>query len=318
MDQPRRPDTMTDDDNPPNGGEPRDRPFNPFRVPRTEKSIALVAEVLNELTHYEEHFGLRKRARRAVDQDTFERIVAALIADLSHRALTVPEGRVAITQSKQLLGRTSRYGSPVLSKTLPSILKMLCSPELAFAERRLGGKSPFPPYPALQSTMVAGSRLLSRLRERDVGREDLGTKPGGETIILKRAKEGHGDRGKWIEYQDDDVTRLYRSQMAEINGRLAAASIEFDSVAGPERHVDTTDRFLQRYFNNGRFNQGGRLFGGFWQGLKKKQRAAGLIIDDENVVTLDYVQMAPRILYGMAKATPPEGDAYEVPSPLNQ
>ena len=55
------------------------------------------------------------------------------------------------------------------------------------------------------------------------------------------------------------------------------------------------------------------MFGGFWQGLKKLERHEGILIGGEKVATLDYAQMAPRILYGMVGVQPPGSDAYLVP-----
>ena len=50
-----------------------------------------------------------------------------------------------------------------------------------------------------------------------------------------------------------------------------------------------------------------------WQAISKAERASGLTIDGEDIVTLDYAQMAPRVLYGLANGTPPQGDAYTIP-----
>ncbi len=71
-----------------------------------------------------------------------------------------------------------------------------------------------------------------------------------------------------------------------------------------DKIVDSNDRRLRRIFNNGSFEEGRRLFGGFWQPLKKTERAEGLIIEDEAVASLDFGQMTPRILYGMAGVFP--------------
>ena len=63
----------------------------------------------------------------------------------------------------------------------------------------------------------------------------------------------------------------------------------------------------------GRFDSGGRLFGGFWEILPKGVRLRGLSIEGEHVVGLDYSQLNPRLAYSLAKAEPPSGDAYTLP-----
>ncbi|MCW3574034.1 hypothetical protein K6Y53_38700, partial [Burkholderia cenocepacia] len=64
-------------------------------------------------------------------------------------------------------------------------------------------------------------------------------------------------------------------------------------------------------FNAGSFELGGRLYGGFWQRMNKAERK-DLRIDGEQAVELDFSQVGPRILYGMAGAKM-DRDAYAVP-----
>jgi hypothetical protein len=114
-----------------------------------------------------------------------------------------------------------------------------------------------------------------------------------------------------MEYVDTDQTRQFRSELKTINEWLAGADISFDE-AWAETGVDDQRCELRRVFNDGRFDTGGRLFGGFWQDLKKPERALGLTIGGQRIVTLDYRQMGPRILYGWAGVQPPK-DCYAVP-----
>ncbi|WP_162560621.1 hypothetical protein [Methylobacterium durans] len=74
---------------------------------------------------------------------------------------------------------------------------------------------------------------------------------------------------------------------------------------------------MRRIFTRQRFTSGGRLFGGFWQSLKKEHRY-GLIIEGEPASELDYGQIAPRLLYGLVGKTPPDGDLYAIPELANE
>ena len=56
-----------------------------------------------------------------------------------------------------------------------------------------------------------------------------------------------------------------------------------------------------------RFDLSGRLFGGFWQGLKRARRA-GIRIDGEPVATIDYSSMFARLAYASKGAEPPAGE----------
>lgn len=133
-------------------------------------------------------------------------------------------------------------------------------------------------------------------------------------VVLKRAKHGHADDGGRVDYEDTPRTTTLRTEMETSNAWLEAADLGFaDHLAPWGPPVDTGDRQLVRVFNEGSFEFGGRLYGGFWQGLPKVRRGAGLVIEGHRGVELDFGQMGPRILYGMARAIPPAGDLYEVP-----
>ncbi|MBU4566376.1 MAG: hypothetical protein KMY53_03450 [Desulfarculus sp.] len=293
---------------------PRDRPFNPHRRPRTDKARAIVADITNQFQNFERHHGLRKRSRRQVDQETSETQMSAIVCDLMHRVLTKPDGWVAVPLSKEVLGRKDRYKSPVMRETLPVLLEHLATPEMNFIELSKGYAAYSNHFgPGRQTTIRAGKRLLSRVREHGVELSDLKLSPDGEVIILKRPKDNYWDGGGKVDYTDDDTTNAYRREVADINQWLAQADITFDEYYEGEKVVDYTDRHLERVFNNSSFEQGGRLFGGFWQRLHKDVRRAGISINGEDVVSLDYSQMAPRLLYALEGATPPQDDAYFLP-----
>jgi hypothetical protein len=161
--------------------------------------------------------------------------------------------------------------------------------------------------------MRAAPALLDRIEAAGIGLTDLGREATDEVVILKSAREGLWDGGEWIEYEDTETTRRYRDEMRRINRWLEQADIKFDADACEDRIIDDTDRRLRRYFNNGVFDQGGRLFGGFWLNLSRQERREGITINGESIVTLDYSQMAPRIIYGMVGVDPSDGDAYTLP-----
>jgi hypothetical protein len=123
-----------------------------------------------------------------------------------------------------------------------------------------------------------------------------------------------------VEYQDDSTTEAMRAKVARINEGLIAANITFDPGNGvinghevPENGVALGDRTLKRIFNNGRWDHGGRLYGGFWQKMKRELRD-GIRIDGQRVVSLDFSAMYLQLLYAAkAKRQAPlnEADLYE-------
>jgi hypothetical protein len=70
-------------------------------------------------------------------------------------------------------------------------------------------------------------------------------------------------------------------------------------------------RTLRRTFN-GTWEQGGRLFGGFWQTMPRPDRFKNIRIGGEPVALVDYGQLFLRLAYAEAGVTPPPGDLYDM------
>jgi hypothetical protein len=290
-----------------------DRFFEPWRAPRTPKAKTLVADVIRQIESYEERRKLRDRKRKQRDQVAFEMTVAAIICDLADAHLTNHMEGLAVSRSNQELGTKSRYRSPVLGKKFPEILDLMKSPELSFVRQQLGYRNPL--ANRNQRTMITvGPRLRNMIVERSLDLSDIGWSMNEETIILKEAKEDYWTQGERVEYEDTADTNLMRARLRTINEWLDQADIHiFDPGNLTFSALDERDRRLRRFFTQGSFEKGGRLFGGRWQAMRKQERLNKLDINGENVVELDYGQMTPRILYGIAGVKPPTSDAYLVP-----
>jgi hypothetical protein len=289
-----------------------DRFFDPWRIPYSEGAKALVTKVINTVQGYESYYSKRQRKRRARDQETLEVTVSAVICDLLCAVLMRDERGTAISRSNQVLGKNDRYHAPALNRQLPHVLDVLATPELDWLRQERGYENPFGRNQL--TTIKPSERLRNNMCEYGIELGDIRRCKTEEPIILKAEKEDYWDKGAYLPYDETAQTRRYRAEMLTINSWLADGSIELDETALEwDRIVDTGNRTLRRYFSQGSFESGGRLFGGFWQGLSKNERLNGITINDEDVVGLDYGQIAPRILYDLADAQPPEGDIYEIP-----
>ena len=112
--------------------------------------------------------------------------------------------------------------------------------------------------------MKAGPKLIALIEEHKVTLD--GTLSGHcdqEVIILSRPKTGYWDVRESIDYGDNATTRRYRQELSGINEWLDQADITFEPT-GFDKPVDAQARQLRRQFTLGRFDCGGRLFGGFW------------------------------------------------------
>jgi hypothetical protein len=291
------------------------RAFNPFLCAKTDKLMALIAEVQTQMGGYEAYYETRKRARRPADQVTYERTVEAILCDLCAVELGHNNDSIHLPLSNKVLRSKSRYKGTALGKTLPDILKVMSAPEMDFVVVEKG-HSTFKivdddlnvAFAGGQQTILrAGPKLLSRIDGFDITRGDMGQAPEDEVLILRAPKRHSNSIAAYQEYDDDKTTLSLRQQMNDINAWLDTADISCS-----HSQVDPTQRRLRRIFNNSDFAQGGRLYGGFWQAMSSDERQEHILIEGDCCVELDYGQMSLAILYGLTGTKPPEGDLYDL------
>lgn len=306
----------------PSGRRPRRPPpqrhqwFDAWKTAKGSGLRTIVENTLAFLAHHEQHTKSRVRARRAADEIHHRLRVEAVVCNLAHAVLLPPPtGRVAVKLGNDRKGR-SRYDSPVMGKTLSPLISMLA--DLDFLDLKWSLNRG-------EVSSIAPSEWFSRkVAEYGVGLADFGRHEVEEVIYLSRNTRetaSHGQGGERtlhrepINYADTPATRRYRDDLRYLNAFLAGAEIAFDD--GQEPRVDPFDRTLRRRFvilakQGERFDQGGRLFGGFWQTLKSDRRRA-IRINGEQSVELDYGSMFTRVAYAHVGATPPDGDQYAIP-----
>lgn len=289
-----------------------DSPFSPWRFAKTEASKAVVMEAIGDVQRYEEHHGLRKRARKPHDRETFELTVEAILCDLMHHKLHRRPCGIYVTRSNAVLRHRNRYRARAYGKIFPAVLDRLATPGLGWLVQEVGdgdGRQG-----ARRTAIRPGKRLLENMTDQGVTFADLGLACLAEPIILKSEKVDFWDEAQVIDYSDTEETGRFRREMRDINDWLRTADLDYGTFRGDIGPVpDTSERTLRRIFTRGDFSCGGRLFGGFWQGMGKEDRFDRLVIDSETIVELDYAQMGPRQLYGMAGAVPEMDDLYAIP-----
>jgi hypothetical protein len=280
----------------------RDRFFNPLRQAKSASAKAVVADVIHQLQSYESHDQLRKRSRKKRDLEIFKRQIEAIICEAVHRHLTGSDKRIAISLSNRHLSRKDSE-SKILNNTLSQNIKNLASPEMAFLGLQTGNQ-----MTGEVTTFWAGKRLKTLLNEYKLTYLDLALEKS-KNIIELRAEKAHGQaKGKLIKYPETALTAQYRDEMEQINAFLRVADICYQG----DKDIDDSRVELKRIFNNGNFEEGGRLYGGFWISMKSEDLRE-VTIDDEWVIALDYGQMAIRLAYSLAKAPIVFEDGYLIP-----
>ncbi|MNV13300.1 hypothetical protein D3C71_1039340 [compost metagenome] len=172
-----------------------------------------------------------------------------------------------------------------------------------------------------QSTIYPTGKFVSLMNEYGVGRRDIRKIPNRSDRPLVELRGIKVDQ--WVQGQrkqkapklpwpDTQEAAVVLEEMHRINAWLASA--EVDWFADPEGNHDLFDRAVRRIFNNGSLQQGGRLYGGFWQQMKAEDRLECICLDEEPVASLDFCQSSVRMAYAEVGALPPDGDLYTIPS----
>ncbi|MCY0856438.1 hypothetical protein [Cupriavidus sp. D39] len=233
-----------------------DRWFNPHRIARLADLSEFVGAIVSEMEKHEAAVMPRTRARRAADQDVFERQAEALLCDALLRNLTKPGEWLTASRSKTVLGRRCRYRSSVMGDKLPMVMDLLDG--CGLLEVRLGDVCKYRGASIKQTTFRASKRLLERASHLDLQFSDFGT-DGLEEVIVLRSEKVQG-KGMLVRYEDTEETIALRSQIAALNVWLSQADIELaQDIPG----VNPQDRMMHRVFNNGRFDHGGDWVAGF-------------------------------------------------------
>lgn len=290
----------------------KDNHFKGVLIGKSDKARSVISETQRMIENYEKHREPRNRKRTATGKRLFDLQVEALISELVCAELKNPNQGLMVSLSNQILGGKDRYKPKIFSQTLPEIIRKMATPEMGFLTIEKGYANPFVPSKGFRSVIRAGWRIKDRIDSNGLTLNDFSTGLDQELIILKKEKDDLFDKGKWLSYKDTDKTAADRAKLRQINQWLQLADISIINISG-SANVDPSNRLLRRIFNNSRFDQGGRLFGGFWQNMRKEDRQDQILISDMDIVELDYGQIAVGIMYGVVGIIPTFKDAYEIP-----
>jgi hypothetical protein len=280
--------------------------FNDWLYPAGEPLHSLTGHITGLLDHQEQESGQRARQRRQQVADERRDAIGVIVANLAFTTLTQPNGgRFAVVRGKTPLP-PKRYRSPASGRMRTALLDQFDAIGLADARysRRRGEASSYAPTMAFRK--LCG--------EHGVNLQDMGHL-ASEEVIQSRARRDPKRPAPPIllDYEETQETGRMRAQVIALNRHLEGADLTFnDDGLGP---VNVLDRHQRRLFNGSAsspFSGGGRLYGGFWQNLKRERRAH-LRINGEATVVVDFSSMFVRLAYARLGQPAPEGDLYAIP-----
>jgi len=256
----------------------------------------------------------RNRKRRALDQENYRKRVRKLLANGFRCFFHRQPPNVAYLRNAHAYDDRPDWLS---GKALARDVDLLATTGLLSASvGELGSASTY-----------RVSRTLSQLAEEcETTRHSIVQLPADSRLVRVRL-EGPGRR--FGDFTPSDDTDEWISSLRAYNRFLEAQDIALNLSLAEERewvaHVNEHGRSagqslyrpelfqksLYRQFNNGSFDQGGRLYGGWWITVPKTYRPR-ITINGSPTVELDYAGCAIRMLY-QARGIDYLDDPYWIP-----
>jgi hypothetical protein len=245
--------------------------------------------------------------------------VEALVCNLACVSLFGSERCLAVPRSSGMMWSKSRYRPPVYGQHFLDALDLMAHPKIGLVENVERGFK-FAGSTARRSTIRPTAAFAQHI-PRNL-RWDAFTQAGDhEVLVLKGPKDPTTGEAEVLEYWDTAITRRRRKEVQQINAYLRQAPLIYmgqGNATRDGRPVDPMRRTVRRIFNNGSWQQGGRLYDGFWETMRRQDRFTCLRIataaypEGEPIANVDYGQLFLALAYREVNLTPPDGDLYDI------
>lgn len=273
-----------------------------------------VKGLADALLAHEAASGSRKRARREADAAKFLAAVEALACNLILLKATGSNSKLAVPRSHGVIWQGKAEANAVLGQHFLAAIDLLSATSLIAEGRRgyrISARSKMP------SLIEPRERLADYLPLTPPDWRAIQQIDDSVLVILKEGKDENGNAAA-ISYRETGDSKKFANQIRRINIFLRDADIEVTgqddiglSLGRDGQIIAPFRRSLRRIFNNGTWQHGGRLAGGFWMSMERTERQR-IRIDGQRVAEVDYRQLFPRLAYVRAQAPQPEYDLYDV------
>ncbi|KRR10040.1 hypothetical protein CQ12_06100 [Bradyrhizobium jicamae] len=293
--------------------QPKPMWFDPQLRAKSVELRSAITGLTDTLREHERANGLRRRRRKEEDREKFGLAVEALACNLILLKATGTDARLAVPRSHGFIWQGSPSANPVFGQHFLTAIELMASLDFIAKEQRGYRISTKLKVPSL---IGPTTRLAEHLPLAPPDWRSIYQTHDPVLVILKEGKDADG-RAAAIPYAESPQSKKFANQVRRINKFLREADIEVTGQdtglsLGKDGHIIARyRRSLRRIFNNGTWQHGGRLAGGFWMSMERAQRKR-IRIDGERVADVDYRQLFPRLAYVRANKTQPEGDIYNV------
>jgi hypothetical protein len=221
-----------------------------------------------------------------------------LLLDLYVAWCTDPNLKLAISRDNNSYVSKSRYNELHISKVIRDVSDLLDEAGLVHtANGFLDHKTKV----GRVSRVWATDKLAAEFEQAIGLRFAFNQHEDRETVILRDADKND------IPYEDTPQTIAMRAHLKAYNALLAKTHIDLDYLDKPvlthskngrayNLPITQQDKFVRRVFNNSRWNQGGRFYGGWWQRCPQEQRPH-ICMDGLVTQEVDYSGLHIVLLY---------------------
>jgi hypothetical protein len=228
-----------------------------------------------------------------------KRHLKVLLLDLYVAWLGDPTLKIMFSRNNNSYRSKSRYNEIHIGKKIIGVVDALSDAgllhqKLGFNDRISGT--------AFQSRIWPSEELLEYFNKAKFHQFHIHSANTRETIVLKDE-----DKRPFENYQDTDQTKRMRQILFDYNNLLDRTHIDVATLDVPvltigsgkkkmRLSVNQQDKFVSRIFNNSRWDQGGRFYGGWWQRCPKEYRKR-IVFDNILTAEIDFSGLHIVILY---------------------
>jgi hypothetical protein len=296
--------------------------FDPQRRAASPDLRAALKTLYVFLEQQEAALGLRQRRRSASASKGFRLAIEALTCNLGACLMLGSVPLLAVPRHSGAMWGKARYRPPVYGQHFLDALGLMGHPQVGFINDVARGYG-FAGERARRSLIGLRGGLLEHVRPDLFRWPAVRREEDHEVLVLRGTKDRGTGRAEPIDYPETPATRQMRRQVKRINAYLGKAPIillpDYETAETDDgQPIDPARRTVRRIFNNGSWEAGGRLYGAFWETMRREDRFRLLRIgtrshpEGEPIANIDHGQLFPRLAYLEAGQAVPDGDLYDI------
>lgn len=233
-------------------------------------------------------------------ENTGKKLVKVLLLDLYVAWSADPDLMIMFSRNNNSYKAKSRYNELHVGRKIIDIVDALVSEGIIFEKRGFNDRRSGISF---QSRLWSSDWLKNKFKAAKFNQFHVQSPKTRESIILRDEDKRDIDR-----YIDTEETIRMRQVLRDYNELLSNSHIDIFDLDKPVteiidkkkriRHIQINqqDKFVRRVFNNGRWDKGGRFYGGWWQRCPREHRLK-ISMDGWRTSEVDYSGLHIVILY---------------------